>query len=131
VGPILNRAFLGRDSLHPLLQKSVCDDFAAGRYDSAVREAFVIVENRIRTASGNKDDTGVKLMRAALNPKGGPQTLTDMSLPLAERQRRVDLFIGAIATFKDPVSQRILAARGPRSVVEVLMFASELLSYLP
>jgi uncharacterized protein (TIGR02391 family) len=120
-----------RDVLHPLLHNSVCESFTVGNYDIAVRDAFLIVEDRVRIASGIKEYFGIKLMRAAFSPNGGSQTLTDMSLPAAERERVADMFVGAIATFKDPVSQGVLSNSGPAPVIKVLMFASELLCYLP
>lgn len=80
VDEIVQRAVLRREMFHPLLQASVCDNFVTGNYDIAVRLAFAIVEAKVKSAPGNKDDVGVKLMRAAFNANGGPQTLTDMSL---------------------------------------------------
>jgi hypothetical protein len=79
---IMARTNLRREMLHPLLRTSVYDSFATGHNDTAVRDAFVIVEDRVKTASGIKSDIGVKLMRTAFNPYGGSQTLTDMSLPI-------------------------------------------------
>jgi hypothetical protein len=67
---IMARANLKREMLHPLLRGSVYDSFATGHYDTAVRDAFVIVEDRVKIASGNKSDIGVRLMRAAFNPNG-------------------------------------------------------------
>jgi uncharacterized protein (TIGR02391 family) len=122
---------LPRQMLHPLLRTSVWTKFAAGNYDSAIRDAFVILEQRVKTTSGLKGEIGVPLMRAAFDPRGGVRTLTDMNLPLAERQRMADLFVGAIATFRDPLSHRMLSKSSASSVIEVLKFASELLGYLP
>ena len=68
----MNRASLRRDMLHPLLHNSVCDNFTIGDYDIAVGDAFLIVEDRARIASGIKGDASIKLMRAAFNPNGGP-----------------------------------------------------------
>ena len=84
-----------------------------------------MVENDLR----HEGEVGIGLVRAAFNPTGGPQTLIDMKLPAAERERMVDLFVGGIATFKDPVSHKVLGNCGPASVFEVLKFASQLLSY--
>jgi uncharacterized protein (TIGR02391 family) len=128
---IMARANLRREMLHPLLRTSVYDSFATGHYDTAVRDAFVIVEDKVKSASGIKSDIGVKLMRAAFNPNGGSQTLTDMSLPMAEPERMADLFAGAIGTFKNPHSHRVLGNSDPAPVIEELLFASRLLRYLP
>jgi uncharacterized protein (TIGR02391 family) len=131
VDEIMARANLRREMIHPLLRTSVYDSFAAGHYDTAVRDAFVIVEDRVKTASGIKGDVGVKLMRAAFNPNGGPQTLTDMNLPIAERERLADLFAGAIGTFKNPLSHKVLGNSDPALVIEELMLASRLLRFPP
>jgi Protein of unknown function (Hypoth_ymh) len=127
---IMARAILRRGTLHPLLQASVCDTIATGDYDIAVRDAFVLVD-RVKVASGIEGEIGVSLMRAAFDPNGGPQTLTDMSRPVSERERIVDLVVGAIATFKDPISRKVLGSSCPATVFEVLMVASELPGYLP
>ena len=128
---IIGRAIVGCDTLHPLLQTSVYRQFIGGSYGAAVRDAFLIVEERVKATSGIEGETGVALMRAAFNPSGGPNTLTDMTLPAAERERMADLFVGAIATFKDPVCQKVLGNENSPSAFEALTFASELLSYLP
>ena len=44
----MNQASLRRDLLHPLLHNSGCDNFTIGRYDIAVRDAFLIVEDRVK-----------------------------------------------------------------------------------
>jgi uncharacterized protein (TIGR02391 family) len=128
---IMAQANLKRQMLHPLLRASVYDSFATGHYDTAVRDAFVIVEDRVKIVSGNKTDIGVRLMRAAFNPNGGPQTLTDMTLPMAERERMADLFAGAIGTYKNPLSHRVVGNSDPAPVIEELMIASRLLRYVP
>ena len=128
---IMGRAIVGCDALHPLLQTSVYSQFVSGAYGAAIRDAFLIVEERVKATSGLKGEVGVALMRAAFNPIGGPNTLTDMTQPAAEREKMVDLFVGAIATFKNPVSQKVLGNGSSPSTFEALRFASQLLSYLP
>jgi hypothetical protein len=56
--------------LHPDLRGSVYDSFAAGHYDTAVRDAFTLVEDAVRTAAGPGalGLTGGKLMRKAFKP---------------------------------------------------------------
>jgi len=93
------RQTLPRELLHPDLQGSVYDTFANGHYDTAVRDAFVLIEDAVRNAAGLPAALlGVKLMREAFNPNSGK--LTNMALPIAERERMADLFAGAIGTFK-------------------------------
>jgi uncharacterized protein (TIGR02391 family) len=123
---IMARTNLRREMLHPLLRTSVYDSFATGHYDTAVRDAFVIVEDRVRVDSRIQGEVGVRLMRSAFNANTGP--LRDMNLPIAERERTADLFAGAIGTFKNPLSHRVVGNSDPAPVIEELMFA--LLRYL-
>jgi hypothetical protein len=71
---------------------------------------------------------GVKLMREAFTPNTGK--LTNMSLPMPERERMADLFAGAIGTFKNPLSHREVGNIDPAPVIEELLLASRLLRFL-
>jgi uncharacterized protein (TIGR02391 family) len=123
------RQGLSRDMLHPELQRSVYNSFAAGDYDTAVRDAFVILEHAVRTAAGlQPSKIGVKLMREAFSPTNGP--LTDPHMQSAERERMADLFAGAIGVFKNPLSHRRVGKNDPAPVIEELMFASRLLRFV-
>lgn len=84
----------------------------------------MVVEDAVKVDSGITGEVGVRLMRSAFNPTGGP--LTHMSLPVAERERMADLFAGAIGTFKNPHSHRVVGNADPAPVVEELMLASRL-----
>jgi uncharacterized protein (TIGR02391 family) len=128
VSEIMARQTLRRETLHPLLRTSVYDNFAGGHYDTAVRDAFVLVEDTVKTESRIASQIGVSLMRAAFNPNTGP--LTKMGLPIAERERMADLFAGAIGTFKNPHSHRVVGNDDPTPVMEELMLASRLLRFL-
>ncbi len=68
---------------------------------------------------------GVKLMRDAFRttPPLGP--LTDALLPAAEQEGMMNLFAGAIATYKNPQSHRNVPT--PMDAAEVIVFASHLL----
>jgi uncharacterized protein (TIGR02391 family) len=128
ISEIAARQLLRRDSLHALLRTSVYDNFAGGHYDTAVRDAFVLIEDTVKKDSGISREIGVNLMRAAFNPNSGP--LTKMTLPMAERERMVELFAGAIGTFKNPHSHRVVGNYDPAPVMEELMLASRLLRFL-
>jgi uncharacterized protein (TIGR02391 family) len=120
------RQRLSRDMLHHDIQGSVYDSFANGSYDTAVRDAFVQVEISVRDAANLPANLiGVRLMREAFNPTSG--TLTNMALPISERERLADLFVGAIGFFKNPLSHRKVGNTDPAPVIEELMFASRLL----
>jgi uncharacterized protein (TIGR02391 family) len=126
---IVVRQTLRREMLHAELRGSVYDNFASGNYDTSVRDAFVQVEIAVReTANLSATLVGVKLVREAFNPNTGK--LTDMALPMSERERMADLFCGAIGTFKNPLSHRKVGNTDPAPVIEELLFASRLLRFL-
>jgi uncharacterized protein (TIGR02391 family) len=126
---IVARQSLTRDMLHPDLRGSVYDNFAAGHYDTAVLDAFKLVEDAVRTTSSlGASLVGVRLMREAFNPQNGP--LTDGTLPAAERERMPDLFAGAIGVFKNPLSHRKVGNTDPGPAIEELMIASRLLRFV-
>jgi hypothetical protein len=73
------RQALRREVLHPDLRGSVYTNFANGAYDTAVREAMVLIEDAVRTAANLPHSYfGVRLMREAFDPTNGP--LTDQTL---------------------------------------------------
>jgi len=82
----------------------------------------------VKVDSGIAVEIGVRLMRAAFNPTNGP--LTKTSLPIAERERMADPFAGAIGTFKNPHSHRVVGNDNPEPVIEELMIASRLLRFI-
>lgn len=123
------RQMLRREMLHAELQGAVYENFASGNYDTAVRDAFVQVEIAVREEARLAAAlVGVKLMREAFNPSTGK--LTDMTLPVSERERIADLFAGAIGTFKNPLSHRKVGNTDPAPVIEELLFASRLLRFV-
>ncbi|MFI4998279.1 MAG: TIGR02391 family protein [Reyranellales bacterium] len=123
------RQMLRREMLHAELQGAVYQNFASGNYDTAVRDAFVQVEIAVREqAKLAATLVGVKLMREAFNPNTGK--LTDTTLPVSERERIADLFVGAIGTFKNPLSHRKVGNTDPAPVIEELLFASRLLRFV-
>jgi uncharacterized protein (TIGR02391 family) len=123
------RQSLTREMLHPDLRGSVYDSFAAGHYDTAVLDAFKLVEDAVRNAASLPASlVGVSLMRQAYDPKKGP--LRDPSLPPGERDRMPDLFAGALGVFKNPLSHRKVGKSDPAPVIEELMLASRLLRFV-
>jgi uncharacterized protein (TIGR02391 family) len=123
------RQRLSRGMLHPDLSGSVYDSFSAGHYDTAVLDAFKLVEDAVRRAASLPANAiGVQLMRQAYDPQKGP--LRDTTLPSGERDRMPDLFAGAIGVFKNPLSHRKVGKSDPAPVIEELMLASRLLRFV-
>lgn len=117
---------LPHDTLDPTLASKVRPPFLRGDYDSAVFEAFKEVEIRVRNLSGlTKEDIGVSLMRKAFKPGEGP--LIDHEQTSGEQQGIMDLFAGAIGSFKNPSSHRDVDLTDPLETVELVGFADLLL----
>ena len=64
-------------------------------------------------------------MRAAFAPDGGP--LTDMESEAGERVARMELFAGAIGSYKNPQSHRHVDLDDPAEAAEIIMIATHLL----
>ena len=93
------------DLLQPELVVVVRPLFLRGDYDTAVFQAFKMVEMVVRSASSCPPEwPAQKVMRTAFNPVDG--VLTDKDLPDGERQAMSDLYAGAMGHAKNPPSHR-------------------------
>jgi uncharacterized protein (TIGR02391 family) len=115
---------LPREILHPRIADPVWRAFMRSEFDVAVFLAMKAVEVSVRDATGIEQD-GVKLMREAFKPDGGP--LTDMAVDGGEKQGRMDLFAGAIASFKNPHSHRDVDLNDAAEALETIFLANHLL----
>lgn len=116
---------LPKDQLHPLIATKVWATFLRGDYDTAVFQAFKEVEVAVRTRGHfGPTDIGVDLMQRAFNATTGP--LTDMSVPMAERDALRNLFAGAIGSYKNPSSHRHVPIDAQQAV-EMIVLGSHLL----
>jgi uncharacterized protein (TIGR02391 family) len=115
---------LPRDVLHPSIREKVWLAFMRGEFDVAVFLAMKAVEVAVKQATDLPHDT-VKLMRAAFHPDTGP--LTDMDADGGERQARMELYAGAIGSFKNPHSHRDVNLEDPQEAIESVMLANHLL----
>jgi uncharacterized protein (TIGR02391 family) len=103
--------------------------FLQGDYEEAVFAAFRTVEERVREASGaSSSELGVKLMRRAFKPNGGP--LSDVASDAGEQESIMHLFSGAIGTFKNPSSHRTVSYDDPTLAAEAVLLADLLLRLL-
>jgi len=127
---IIVRQGLTREMLHADLRASVYDNFAAGHYDTAVLDAFKLVEDAVRNAATGLPAglVGGSLMRQAYDAQKGP--LRDPGFHSGERAAMPDLFAGAMGVFRNPVAHRRVGKSDPASVMEELMIASRLLRFV-
>ncbi len=115
---------LGRE-LDQRLGKST-RTFRAGDYDTAVHQALREVEVAVRTAGGfAPTDLGVDLLARAFRPKSG--ILADAGAPPGEQEGVMQLFRGAFAAYRNPVSHRHIDFTDPGEAAEVLLLANLLL----
>jgi uncharacterized protein (TIGR02391 family) len=105
---------------------SALNNFHFGDYATACFAATKEVEVAVRDASGLGNDLiGVKLMQEAFKPDGGP--LTDAEAEGGERVAMMQLFAGAIGTFKNPTSHRPVDYEDPVEAAEIIQLADLLL----
>jgi uncharacterized protein (TIGR02391 family) len=91
--------------VHPLIVRKSFNLLNDSQFESAVFQAFKIIETRIREKiNADPEDVGVKLIRKAFHPENGP--LTDYDLPRAEREAFCNYIAGAFGYYKNPCSHR-------------------------
>jgi len=113
--------------IHPSIADKVWRAFVGNNLDEAVFASFKAVEIAVRKAGGFKDtDLGVNLMRDAFRPSTGP--LADTTKPTSEQDALMQLFAGAIGSYKNPHSHRTVNLTDPREAKEQVMLATHLLS---
>ncbi|MDF1596181.1 MAG: TIGR02391 family protein [Acidimicrobiia bacterium] len=124
----VNAAERLHEDLHHLLTK-VRSQFLLGEYELAAFAAMREVEIRVRElADADSALIGVKLMREAFKNDGGP--LSDPNLDPGERVGVMELFAGAIGTFKNPPSHRQVDYTDPIEASEVVFLADLLMRLL-
>jgi uncharacterized protein (TIGR02391 family) len=115
-----------REILNTRIADPVWRALMRAEYDVAVFLAMKAVELAVRETSGLGDGlVGVKLMRAAFAPEGGP--LTDTGAEGGERVARMELFAGAMGSFKNPHSHRDVDVSDPTEAIEAIYLANMLL----
>ena len=117
---------LPREALHPKISDKPWQDFMRGAFDTAAFQAMKAVEVSVRDAgSFGNNLVGVALMRQAFAPDTGP--LTDTSVERGEQSARMDLFAGAIGSYKNPHSHRDVNLNDPMEAAEIILLANHLL----
>ena len=117
---------LPSEGLDPILVRKAKQAFIRGDYDTAVFQAFKEVEIRVRNKAGlGNDDIGISLMRKAFKPEGG--LLTDAAMEEGEKQARMELFAGAIGTYKNPSSHRDVEITDAQEAADIIHHANQLL----
>jgi uncharacterized protein (TIGR02391 family) len=113
---------------HPIIYRQAFPAFRREEFDTAVFKSYKAVEVQVRKRSGLPAQlVGTKLMRRAFDPTNGP--LTNLNLPMAEREATAHLFAGAIGCYKNPFSHRDIETSF-KEAFEMMLVASHLLQIL-
>lgn len=117
---------LPKEILNPRIATTVWSAFMRGEYDVAAFQAMKGVEVAVREGAAMPQTLlGVRLMRAAFAPKIGP--LSDSSVDEGEQVARMELFAGAIGSYKNPHSHRNVPLDDPVETIEIVLLANHLL----
>ena len=96
---------LPKTYVHPEIVRKSFSLLDKGEFESAVFQAFKLLETLIRKKIGaDAEEIGVKLIRKAFHPEKGP--LTDFKLPKSERESFANYIAGALGYYKNPCSHR-------------------------
>ncbi len=117
---------LPKEILHMRFADIVWASFVRGEFDAAVFQAMKAVEVFVREAAGlDNGSLGIQLMTEAFKPVGG--ILTDQTAEGSEKNARLQLFCGAIGSYKNPNSHRDVNMEDPIEAVEVILLANHLM----
>ena len=118
---------LPKNLLHPAVVESSWTDFQRGEYGTAVRNAMISVENRIREVDrkANGADGSVTAVRTAFNSKTG-SLRNRKSKNEGEREGMSHLFAGAMAVYRNPLTHKGDALMDVDDGAHLLVFASHL-----
>jgi uncharacterized protein (TIGR02391 family) len=115
-----------KQALHPKIAEKVWMAFMRGEFDVAVFQAMKAVEVAVREAAKLGENViGVPLMRQAFSPDRG--CLTDLDADGGERVARMELFAGAIGSYKNPHSHKDVNLDDPVEAIEIILMANHLL----
>jgi uncharacterized protein (TIGR02391 family) len=120
-------ALLPQGMVHPAIVATAFASFLRGDYDLAIFASYRALEDRVREVCKlSQDLVGVKLMRAAFDPKSGP--LRDSSRESGEQEAMAHVYAGAIGLFKNPTSHRLNAFDKAEQAVSLVLFATYLIN---
>lgn len=113
---------------HPDLRSDAVPEYVDGHYQSSVRTAFRVLEERIREEGGfSQDDTGVSLAQDAFNVGDGPLTFADVE---AEKLGWMYLYAGGFGALRNPPSHRDEDSIDQHRAMQILQYVDMLLDVL-
>lgn len=113
---------------HPDLRSDAVPEYIDGHYQSSVRTAFRVLEEKIREEGGfSQDDTGVSLAQDAFNVDDGPLTFADVG---AEKLSWMYLYAGGFGALRNPPSHRNEESINQQRAMQILHYVDLLLDVL-
>lgn len=113
---------------HPDLRSDAVPEYTDGHYQSSVRTAFRVLEERIREEGGfSQDNTGVSLAQDAFNVDEGPLTFADVD---AEKLGWMYLYAGGFGALRNPPSHRDEVSIDQQRAMQILHYVDMLLEVL-
>ncbi|MDE2838674.1 MAG: hypothetical protein OXL97_14400 [Chloroflexota bacterium] len=121
------------DFLDPELAER-CGALYSANMQAAIREAYLVVEERLRSLMSDPSDdghvlTGHRLIVKALQTESGE--LTDKSLPHSEREGLFLMFKGAYMNVRNSRAHRSIEEKDQQRAIELIYLADLLLRLLP
>ncbi len=107
-----------------------CEDLLAAdaHHDRVIREACVILEDRVRRAMGEgKDVVGTSLMERAFGPKNGPLQLSDQE---QEQLGAMQVYRGVMAFFRNAAGHNVVDSYTQEDALRFVVFVDLLLSMI-
>jgi uncharacterized protein (TIGR02391 family) len=115
-----------KELLHRRILEKAWPAYVRADFDNAAFEAMKAAEVAVREAAGyGPEKIGVNLVQEAFSQGKGP--LADTAAPPAEQVARMNLFWGAIGSYKNPQSHRDVNLDDPIEALEIILLANHLL----
>ena len=116
------------DVKHPDLRNDAVPEYIDGHYQSSVRTAFRVLEQRIREEGDfPQDSVGMGMAQDAFSPDDGPLTFADVG---AEQRGWMFLYAGGFGALRNPPSHRNEDSIDQHRAMETLHFVDLLLNVL-
>jgi len=113
---------------HPDLRSDAVPEYIDGHYQSSVRTAFRVLEERIREEGGfSQDNTGMGMAEDAFNPEHGPLTFSEVG---AEKKGWMFLYAGGFGALRNPPSHRDEESIDQQRAMQILHYVDLLLDVL-
>ena len=113
---------------HPDLRSDAVPEYVDGHYQSSVRTAFRVLEERIREEGEFSQDTvGMDLAQNAFSTDDGPLTFADVG---AEKRGWMYLYAGGFGALRNPPSHRDEDSIDQQRAMQILHYVDMLLDVL-